>query len=646
MNNNLNEIYEILKKDIRLVNEEGELLKNKIQEFTLKADADFISLLLNNKMTKDMFFIEVNGIFVFDKSKFAWMIDSKDFLPDSYTAYYNKIMLTDEKGNSIRKSDNVVLSFPFKDCVLEGGQVKDDEERKEIFYNEILGKDDIDTLLAPKVLVNSVKYTKGNKEKILNISDEDNILIKGNNLIALSTLKKRYSNKIKMAFWDVPYNTGSDSFRYNDSFKRTTWLTFIKNRVEQVLPLLKDDGVFLLQCSFHQYAYVKVLLDEIIGNYLMTFNVLVRHPDRVLTGDKEFNDVIEYILVYSKSSNYKMPKKKIAKSVDEYIYQVKIKGEGKKVNFGEKEAIMYLPEEYDLIKTQPSGENLKILTVRGSIKEKNSSGRFYMKYLNPIEDKYPAKTLFKVDNIGDDIYPYRYFYLPPKGNKNGAYLQGMPTSSKVTLKPYPNFIDFVQSYNVVNSEGEVEFRNGKKPEDLISFLMDIFTQENDFVIDAFMGSGTTGVVALKKNRKFIGIEQMDYINDITINRLINTINGDKTGISEEENWKGGGSFIYSELANNSEEFIEKIKKSSESELLNLFEQLKESDFVSYRLDINELEKEKDGFLALSEDEKRKLLINIIDKNTLYINYSEINDNSYNISDDIKQFNNSFYKNEV
>lgn len=148
---NLNTIYDILKKDSDLVNAEGELLKNVIYEKAMKMDASLLRLLYSEEVTKKMFFTDVDGAVVFDKVKFGWLLDSKDFLPDSYTMFKNKIMLVDKNNESINKSSDVVISFPYKECVLEGGQTREDEKRDEIYYNEILGKDSIDTLLAPKV---------------------------------------------------------------------------------------------------------------------------------------------------------------------------------------------------------------------------------------------------------------------------------------------------------------------------------------------------------------------------------------------------------------------------------------------------------------------------------------------------------------
>ena len=552
-----------------------------------------------------------------------------EFMPHSFTAYRNKIGLTDLHGNFISNIPDVVLAFPYKDCMLAGGQTKDDQKRQEIFYNEVLAPDRIDCLLEPKALVNARRYSPNSVENAIDFRADDNLIVKGNNLLALASLERRFGSRIKMAYWDIPYNTGSDSFGYNDRFSRSTWLVFIKNRVEKTLPLLKKDGVILIQCSFHNYAYLKVLLDEIIGNHVMTFNVLVRHPDRVLTADKDFNDCVEYILVYAKSPAFKMPRRAQPKTVDDYKFVVRELTEGTPIDFDGRHARMFLPHEYELIEAAPSERNFKIMTVRGSIREKVSSGRFYVKHLQPLEHRYPPKTLFKVDGIGDDAFGFRYFYLPPHGNKNGAYLQGMPQSSAVTLKPYANFIDFVHSYNVVNSEGGVEFRNGKKPEDLLEFLMNIFSDEGDLVLDAFAGSGTAAAVAHKLNRRFILIEQMDYAESITVPRVRNA----------------GAAFVYCELARLNQKFIDEIARAIDpSELGKILNQILRAGYIDWRVEPEAIDRAE--FAALSIDEQKQLLIELLDKNMLYVNRYDLDDEDFVLDDDSKAFTRSFYESEV
>lgn len=645
MSNFFETVVEILKQDDRFFTAEGELLRNAVYEAAMKMDANLINLLLSNDEIRNRFFTETNGITIFDKVAFGYVINNREFLPDSYTRYKNKIGLANSNNEFISSTNDVELVFPYKDCVLEGGQTKEDQKRSEIFYNESLAFDEIDRLFSTKVFSNAVRISEETEEKALAITDDDNLLIKGNNLLALATLKERYAGKVRMAYWDVPYNTGSDSFGYNDKFNRSSWLVFIKNRVEQLIPLLDNkSGVLLIQCSFHQYAYLKVLLDEVMKNHVMTFNVLVRHPDRTLTADKDFNDVVEYILVYSKSPNFKMPKMEEDKTVEDYTWQVEELTAGHKTSFGGMDAIYFKPDEYVLERVPAAKENFKIVTVRGSIKEKNSSGRFYVKYLQPIEDQYPDKTLFKISDIGDDMYDYRYFYLPPTGNKNGAYLQGMPTSSSKTYKPYPNFIDFVQSYNTVNDEGVVEFRNGKKPEDLIAFMMNIFTAERDIVLDAFAGSGTTAAVAIKLNRQFIMIEQMDYAKTLTATRLLGVIQGQENDVLPESGYTEGGSFIYCELSKLNQFFMDRIQAATnDEELTALFNDLSKTGFISHKVYPKEIDTSASEFTELTLEEKKRLLAELVDKNQLYVNRCDMEDESFAISEDDKAFTKSFYR---
>ena len=165
MTNFFETLLEILRKDERYFTEDGILLRNKVYESAFHMDAGLIELLLRNEETKKRFFTEVNGIFVFYKVEFGWVINNRQFLPDSYTRFKNRIGLIDSQGGLVSASNNVVLAFPFKDCVLEGGQSKEDEKREEIFYNIMLAPDEIDRLLYPKVLVSAKRYTANIVEK-------------------------------------------------------------------------------------------------------------------------------------------------------------------------------------------------------------------------------------------------------------------------------------------------------------------------------------------------------------------------------------------------------------------------------------------------------------------------------------------------
>lgn len=610
-----------------------------------KYDADLMAALLSDSLIRDTYTEKIADVEIFKVNQFIEMLEYKDYLEDSYTKFKNKIGLT-AGGKFIGESSDVVLDFPFKDCVLKASMSREDmDDTDEVFLNEVIAKSEIDELFDPKILVNTKKFDKEGEHEVTEFCDDDNLVIKGNNLIALHSIKKRYAGKVKLIFIDPPYNTGNDSFKYNDRFNHSSWLTFMKNRLEIARDLLSEDGVILIQISFHNYPYLRILADEIFGkdNHIFDMNTLVRHPERNLTADKDFNDVIEYTLMYSKRSTFQMPKKKKRKTVDKYVYDIKLAEVPNEIlNLGNKKVEVYLPQNYVIKKREADQSLLHRETVRGSIREKNSSGRFYVANLEPLSSDYPYQTLFKVGGIGDDGLGYRYFELPKKGNKNGAYYQGMPQSSNYTYTPYPNFVDYVSDYNSVNKEGIYEYRNGKKPENYIKFYIDLFTSPNDLILDFFMGSATTQAVAMKMNRHFIGIEQMDYINEVSVPRLQKVIAGEQGGISKDVNWQGGGSFVYAELMEKNTGYLKEIINAKEDrELDKIFNRMKEFGDLDFRIDLEKFAEEKS---QLSLDEQKEMLIKIIDKNQLYYNYSEIDDEDVRdlLLDNDYQFNKSFY----
>ncbi len=268
MQNLLKDLTELLSKNDNLV-AEGKLLKNKVIELALKMDTGLIKHLLKSKTIKKHFFTEIDGILVFDKIKFQKFVSNKEFLPDSYTAFKNKIGLVNENGEYLSETKDVVLAWPYKDCILEGGQTKEDQERDEIFWNETLAPAEIDRLLAPKVFMNFKKYDKDGEYSLKGKEEidfaQENLIIKGNNLLAINSLEKRFAGKIKLIYIDPPFNTGNDTFNYNDCFNHSSWLTFIKNRLEIAKKLLKPDGVFFIHIDDKEAYYLKVLCDSIFG---------------------------------------------------------------------------------------------------------------------------------------------------------------------------------------------------------------------------------------------------------------------------------------------------------------------------------------------------------------------------------------------
>ncbi|MDU5504296.1 MAG: site-specific DNA-methyltransferase [Anaerococcus vaginalis] len=256
--------------------------------------------LIGNKLLKDVFFTKVDDIYVFDKNKFVWVLESKEFLPDSFTMYKNKICLVDSNNNLISQKQDVSLVWPYKDCILEGGQSKEDQKRDEIFYNETLAPDQVNKLLAPKVLGNAKRYTNEGIEENIELKEDDNLIIKGNNLLALSSLLGKYEGRAQFIYIDPPFNTGGDSFMYNDRFNHSSWISFMKNRLVIAKRLLSESANSAIHLDWNEAHYLKILCDEIFGrdNFL---NEIIWHYEKWTASSKNLQKNHDSILVYSKN---------------------------------------------------------------------------------------------------------------------------------------------------------------------------------------------------------------------------------------------------------------------------------------------------------------------------------------------------------
>ncbi|RHZ37599.1 site-specific DNA-methyltransferase [endosymbiont GvMRE of Glomus versiforme] len=360
----LEKLTQLLKKDQRLI-ADGNLAKNKIIELALNLDKDLLKILLSSPEIKQVFFQEVEGILVFDKIKFQSFISNKQFLPDSFTKYKNKIGLI-ANGNYLTDSQEVVLAWPYKDCILEGGQAKEDAKRHEIFWNETLAPNEIDRLLTPKVFTNFQKYDKGEKVSMDSISPNDNLIIKGNNLLSLYSLKEKYQGKIKLIYIDPPYNPDSKSntFVYNNGFNESTWLTFMKNRLEVAKKLLTPDGCLIAAIDKNEQAELTVLLKELFRNYEIHVITIVHNPEGQMgtnffytheyaifvipKGKKVINkkkvDIIKWQdLMDTTGNNY------LRENAKNCFYPIIVENE-KIIDFGEVESDNYHPEKQTIEK--------------------------------------------------------------------------------------------------------------------------------------------------------------------------------------------------------------------------------------------------------------------------------------------------------
>ena len=200
------------------------------------------------------------------------------------------------------------------------------------------------------------------------------------------------------------------------------------------------------------------------------------------------------------------------------------------------------------------------------------------------------------------------------------------------------------SWQGIMNEGGVSLKYGKKAEKLLQRIIELSTNKGDLVVDFFAGTGTTCAVAHKMGRQYIGVEQLDYGKNSAVVRLKNVINGDQTGISKSVGWKGGGDFVYLELMKWNENFVERIKRTrTKDELKKLWEAMKEKAFLSYKVDIKAVDESAKDFADLSIENQKRFLLECLDKNHLYVNYSEIDDEDYGVSEGDKKFNREFYK---
>lgn len=646
----------LLQKEEFLV--EGALNKNKLAELARQYDSMLLNLLMSEPTISNHFFSTLEeGILIFKKDNFLQFLNNKEFLPDSFTAYKTKIGLATSDNRYLSENNEVVLNFPYKDCVLEGGQTKDDAKRQEIFFNETLAPTEINRLLDDKVLTNFKRFDADGEHEATEFKDTDNLLIKGNNLIALHSLKKRFAGKIKLIYIDPPYNTGSDSFGYNDSFNHSTWLTFMKNRLEVARELLSKEGAIYVSIDDKEQAYLRVLMDEIFGkeNFLTQFNFQVRYADKsIATETMSFKPLIEYTLMYAKdATQFEAIQPTVPYTDDKFMWQIQELESGRIEEIAGNKVEIFEKGQWSLKEVEPNMNALKETWISGSIYSKMSYGQVYQSIVEPRVDIDGNGALYKIYGRGDDGLGYRYYTNPQKaGASRGKMFSGMPLERKkqilngeaVKLLPIVNFADFAGDYGNIRHEGGVALNSGKKPEKLLKMLLDYTTREGDIILDFFGGSGSTAATAHKMKRQYISIEQMDYIEDKIVTRLNNVIRGDSTGVSKDVNWQGGGSFVYAELKNDAHDFKESILKATTTEeLFELFNTAKTSSFLSYRIDPKKLKASE--FEKLSLAEQKQILSEIIDHNNLYVNYCDIDDQSYSISEQDKRLNRAFYGEE-
>lgn len=645
-------LQNLLKTDPRFLDQEWNLIRNEIIDKAFKIDEKLIELLITDDEIKTKFFCEIKGHRVFNINTFVDFVQDKNFLNDSYTKYKNKIWLN-IGGKFLRERNEVSLVRPYKDCILEWGQSKEDQKRKEIFFNEILAQDEIDRLLDPKVLTNFKKYSKDWEKKVEwftrdeNGTIKDNLIIKGNNLLALHSLKKEFAGKVKLIYIDPPYNTGNDGFKYNDNFNHSTWLTFMKNRFEVARELLRDDGVMFVQCDDNEQAYLKILMDEIFGreNFINSISIQSSTPSGLKTAHREKTIIKtkDSILVYKKDE------------------EIKIKPQYQIVDEWDTHFNLFFNREENKV------ESLKEVLIREKIydEEKNTS-EYSLK--NKIFEKFVYENQENIFQTGKSMPEQirNKSLLPENKNKpikyysseieqyayNGRRMSFLSNSINPVLLEgeiknvisklvcdFWNDIDFNNSQN----EGSVSFPSGKKPEKLLYRIIDMFSSLDDIVLDYHLWSWTTCAVAHKMGRQYVWVEQMEYIETIAVERMKKVIDWEQGGISKSVNWQWWWELIYCELKKYNQDFIDQIQEAKDTEeLLKIWENMKTKSFLNYNVELAKQEEAIEEFKQLSLDQQKRALVELLDKNQLYVNLSEINDKDFEVDEEDKRLNDLFY----
>ena len=638
----------VLRMDSRFCTEDGHLLKNNVVEAALKLDHKLLHYLLADEKLRKQFFREVDGLLVFDKVQFQRFVMNKQFLPDSYTSFKNKVGLTNENGEFLSESREIVLSWPYKDCMLEGGQTKEDAKRNEIFWNETLAPDEINRLTEPKALCNFRRYDSKGEQEATELLPDDNLIIKGNNLLALYSLRQRFRGKVKLIYIDPPYYfhkpKPSDTFSYNSNFHLSTWLVFMKDRLRMARDLLSENGVILCHIKEDAIHWLKVLMEEIFyaDNFVETF--IWKNTDNPDSLSNKSRSSVEYIICFEKKKNTSIAYK--GKKTEN--------GDAPLLNSGNNEHELVFPA--GCIKFHipdgiyPAGKPDRV-TLLNDIEVKNG--------LNINNVRLKGEFKWSQTLLNEEVNLGTYFVV--KTNKFSIRFQ----RPQGTIMAPEKFIEDQYLSKAIgvgsNEDASTHLKNmgigftNSKPESVVAFFVRAMTEERDIVLDFFIGSGTTAAVSHKMNRQYIAVDQMDYIETETIKRMNLVIQGEQGGISQALKWNpqnpdlldgdkyAHNSFVYCELAQANQQLVDEIMAANEPlKLQEVWTLLQEKGFLSYKISPKLINEHAEDFNDLSLDDQKRFLIECLDKNMLYIPYSDIDDEGFTLSENDKHLTRQFY----
>ena len=522
-------------------------------------------------------------------------------------------------------NENIELDFPYKDTVLKAGMDKSDAKRStEPYLNKIIAKDEINALVEPKAFRNA--------EVIGDVDAADpNLLIKGNNLIALYSLAKRYSDAVKLIYVDVPYyfkeQKETDSFLYNSNFKLSTWLVFMENRLQEAFKLLKDDGSIWIHVGEDGMHYLKVLCDQIFSpeNYVGTL------PRKTRDGKSDvpfnFSQDFDWLLVYTKSTN---PEDAIVGRKIQRKYYETPDFPGRKWRTADattQKTIKERPNSDFTMVNPKTGKEYPVNPDRSWAVTKDTFQEWYDRGGIGFPDDYDFTKGHR---------PFRRVFKDEDDKKDKL----SSVSSDLLLK---DFIKTLLAKSKTTKKDEYVKKqqfNYAKPEELMKQIISVTTKEGDYVMDFFSGSGTTAAAALKMNRRFIAVEQIDEQLQLSKKRLNSVVkNEDKGGISKEVDWKGGSGFIYTELASKKENLIDQINAATTIDELTQIAKLIGDDDYQLNIDINKVWQNLD---QVTVNDVKNAMVDILEPAQLYVSALNADDPEEHISEKDRIFTKAFY----
>lgn len=397
--------------------------------------------------------------------------------------------------------------------------------------------------LEPRILIEDPEKSYHADKRVSDNDIFDNMLIHGDNLLALKALEQDYAGRVKCIYIDPPYNTGNAFEHYDDGLEHSIWLSLMRERLELLKNLLREDGILFVQIDDSEQAYLKVLLDEIFGRKNFCGQFIWEKKKKPSFLNANMGIVTEYILSYSPNRE-KSP-----------AFIGGITTEGKKYplnNAGNSLQILRFPAGSVTFTSMSDGVVFPQDMSEGNIKTKLLDELVIKnkKNLNDFrlegEWRYSQKKLDEIIKSKEPLIiskiPFRPNHIKTGGE--AKKIKNLLTVAHFNMSTYED-----SNRETINLFGTEKGFDYPKPEMLINTLLSAVTNPGDLVLDSFLGSGTTAAVAHKMGRRWIGIELGEHCDTHCVPRLKKVIDGeDAGGITKSANWRGGGGFRYYNLA--------------------------------------------------------------------------------------------------